>query len=91
LNAALLLQLGRIGAISGGRPARRLYPGDEPVWLHVLVNHVTVTGISCSGGISQLANWSSDSRSGTRRMSPAVRAGMKAARSFLLLGLPRFW
>lgn len=49
LSAALLLQLGRIGAISGGRPARRLYPGDEPVWLHVLVNHVTVNGISRSG------------------------------------------
>lgn len=49
LSAALLLQLGRIGAISGGRPARRLYPGDEPVWLHVLINHVTVNGISRSG------------------------------------------
>lgn len=79
LSAVLLLQLGRIGAISGGRPAGRLYPGEEPRWLHVLVNHVTVNGISRSGDISQLANWSGDSRSDNRRMPPAVRAGVMAA------------
>ena len=75
LSAVLLLQLGRIGAISGGRPARRLYPGDGPVWLHVLINHVTVNGISRSGDtlapllLLALATWLS---ARWRRWAPLV-------------------
>ena len=46
LSAAFVVQLWRMDAISGGRHGRSLYPGEQSVWLHVLVNHVTVSGFS---------------------------------------------
>jgi hypothetical protein len=46
LSAAFVVQLWRMDAISGGRHGRSLYPGEESAWLHVLVNHVTVSGFS---------------------------------------------
>ena len=46
LSAAFVVQLWRMDAISGGRHGPSLYPGDGPAWLHVLVNHVTVSGFS---------------------------------------------
>jgi hypothetical protein len=78
LSAAFMVQLWRMDAISGGRHGPSLYPGDGPAWLHLLVNHVTVSGFSRAADtlapllLLGLAGWLSLR---WRRWAPLLSAG----------------
>lgn len=78
LCAALLLQLWRVGALSGGRASHRLYPSDGPTWLHLLVNHITVSWMSRAVdtvGTLGLLGWAAWLSVRRRRVTPLVCAG----------------
>lgn len=82
LAVALVFQLWRTGALMGGRRSRHLYPSDGPLWLHLLVNHVTVSWLSRAVdtlgplGLLCMAAWLSIRR---RRLAPVICAGVAVA------------